>query len=67
MVQFLITNRYITTGGDINTVLGVILKEEIIGSKQDVSTSMYSSDYLVIEFVLLQKKNLKWFILPDDV
>lgn len=66
MVQFLITNRYITTGGDINTVLGVILKEEIIGSKQDVST-MYSSDYLVIEFVLLQKKNLKWFILPDDV
>ena len=66
MVQFLITNRYITTGGDINTVLGVILKEEIIGSKQDVLT-MYSSDYLVIEFVLLQKKNLKWFILPDDV
>ena len=57
MVQFLITNRYITTGGDINTVLGVILKEEIIGSKQDVST-MYSSDYLVIEFVLLQKKIL---------
>ena len=66
MVQFLITIRYITTGGDINTVLGVILKEEIIGSKQDVST-MYSSDYLVIEFVLLEKKNLKWFILPDDV
>ena len=58
MVQFLITNRYITTGGDINTVLGVILKEEIIGSKQDVST-MYSSDYLVIEFVLLQKKIFK--------
>ena len=43
MVQFLITNRYITTGGDINTVLGVILKEEIIGSNQDVSTTLSGS------------------------